>query len=439
MNLFWKKLSGKIKSTSKYEKDQKTLMEKFVRYSKIEKSKELAEYKMLFDVVQSAEFKEKKNTLLYRKYKDTSYYRNLKKFEKLQANKKLQMYFEHLNDDLLQEFLEFKSTDDYELLGKKKEVKKSEKLQTYKRFEKSKIYKNYVRFHNTYIVDDFLKIKEEVSTDAFKAENEFWANKNRWQTTPEYETEQRFTTLANNPDIVFYESIDAVIFDEIKNLQLVFEDNFDGNTILDENWEYGFRYPSYKLMSNHSFVNERQANNSGKNVNATNGCLAIHTKKETVKASAWDASKGFVEKEFNYTSDVLHSKEFKQKGGVFSAKIRCTGKLHHAFWLSGESRKNHVNVFHFNGKHITMGNATAEGFFDQIELTGLSASAYYVYSLEWTEKELIWYVNNYEVYRTQNNVPQEELFLTFNSFIAESQKPSTGVFEVDWLKVFVRK
>ena len=134
MNLFWKKLFGKIKSTSKYEKERKTLMEKFIRYSKIEKSKELAEYKMLFDIVQSAEFKEKKNTLLYRKYKDTSFYRNLKKFEKLQSNKKLQLYFEHLNDELLQEFLAFKSTDEYELLGKKKEVKKSEKLQKYKSF-----------------------------------------------------------------------------------------------------------------------------------------------------------------------------------------------------------------------------------------------------------------------------------------------------------------
>lgn len=86
-----------------------------------------------------------------------------------------------------------------------------------------------------------------------------------------------------------------------------------------------------------------------------------------------------------------------------------------------------------------MGNATAEGFFDQVELSGLCTSSYYVYTLEWSKNELIWYVNNYEVYRTQNNVPQEELFLTFNSFIAESQKPSTGVFEVDWLKVFVRK
>ena len=439
MNLFWKKLTGKIKSTSKFEKDQSTLMEKFVRYSKIEKSKELAEYKMLFDIVQSAEFKEKKNTLLYRKYKDTSYYRNMKKFEKLQSNKKLQFYFEHLNDELLNDFLAFKNTAEYELLGKKKEVKKSEKLQVYKRFEKSKVYKNYVRFNNTYIVDDFLKIKEEVSTDEFKKENEFWANKNRWQTTPEYETEQRYLTLAANPDIVFYESIDATIFDEIRNLQLVFADGFDGNTILDENWEYGFRYPSYKLMANHSFVNEQQANNGGRNVNATDGCLAIFTKRETVKASAWDTSKGFVEKEFNYTSDVLHSKTFKQKGGVFSAKIRCTGKLHHAFWLSGDGRKEHINVFHFNGKNITMGNATNEGFFDQIKLSGLNAAAYHVYTLEWTDKELVWYVNNYEVYRTQNSVPQDELFMTFNSFITENQKPSTGVLEVDWLKVFVRK
>ena len=86
-----------------------------------------------------------------------------------------------------------------------------------------------------------------------------------------------------------------------------------------------------------------------------------------------------------------------------------------------------------------MGNATNEGFFDQIKLSGLNAAVYHVYTLEWTDKELVWYVNNYEVYRTQNSVPQDELFMTFNSFITENQKPSTGVLEVDWLKVFVRK
>ncbi len=439
MNLFWKKLSGKIQSTSKFEKNEKTLMEMFARYTKVEKSKELAEYKQLFEIVQSAEFKEKKNTLLYRKYKDTTYYNSQHKFDKFQANKNLQLYFEHLNDELLKEFLAFKATDEYRLLGKRSQVRKSERLTAFKRFEKSKIYKNYVRFHDTYVVKNYLKLKDEVSTPEFKAENAFWANKNRWQTTPEYETYQRYQTLAANPDIIFYESIDPEIFNNIRGLELAFADEFAGNTILADNWAEGFRYPSYKLMANHSFANEQQANNGGQNVTATDGSLTIFTKKETVTSPAWEPSKGFIKKSFNYTSDVLHSKTFKQKGGVFSAKIRCTGKLHHAFWLTGDKVYPHINVFHFNGKRITVGNATAEGFFDQIEISGLSTSSYYVYSLEWTETELIWFVNNYEVYRTSNNVPQEELFLTFNSFITQTQRPSTGVMQVDWVRVFVRK
>lgn len=439
MNLFWKKLFGQLQSTAKFEREAKALMDKFHRYTNIETTKELAEYKSLFEVVQSAEFKEKKNTLICRKYKDTSYYRDLKKYRKLLANKQLQFYFEHLNDAELKDFLEFKESDEYELLGKRREVRKSDRLKQFKRFERSKVYKNYMRFFDTYIVDDFLKLQEVVSTDEFKTENEFWANKHRWETTPEYETEQRYLALASNPDIVFYESIDAKIFDRIRPLTVTFDDSFDGNTIQAEKWEYGFRYPSYKLMTNHSFVNEQQANNGGQNVSAASGFLQIQTKREHVKASAWDKSKGFVECEYDYTSDVLHSKEFKQKGGVFSAKVRCTGKLHHAFWLASEDMKQHINVFHFNGKHITMGKATAEGFFDQVEVSGICPSSYFVYTVEWDSDAIVWYINNFEVYRTSNSLPDEELFLTFNSFITQAAKPDTGVLEVDWVKVFAKQ
>ena len=54
----------------------------------------------------------------------------------------------------------------------------------------------------------------------------------------------------------------------------------------------------------------------------------------------------------------------------------------------------------------------------------------------WTEKELIWMINNYEVYRTVRNIPDEELYLALSSFIPEKEKGDKGVLEVDWIKVY---
>ena len=85
-----------------------------------------------------------------------------------------------------------------------------------------------------------------------------------------------------------------------------------------------------------------------------------------------------------------------------------------------------------------MGNAH-QNVMDEVRITGLKHSSFYIYTLEWTPKELIWYINDLEVHRTTSNVPKENLYLGFNSFLPNKEKPSTGKLEVDWVKVFTFK
>jgi hypothetical protein len=40
------------------------------------------------------------------------------------------------------------------------------------------------------------------------------------------------------------------------------------------------------------------------------------------------------------------------------------------------------------------------------------------------------------VYRTASNIPTEEMYLAFNSFITEKQRGSNGALEVDWVRVY---
>jgi len=201
-------------------------------------------------------------------------------------------------------------------------------------------------------------------------------------------------------------------------------------------WNFGFHYQSDKLIGNHSFSNEKQANHEGKNLSVVGGILKLVTKREKVKSRAWDISKGFIEKEFNYTSDVLQTADsFRQKEGMFRAKLRCTGNVQHAFWLGSESKLPHINIFHFNGKAITMGIAI-KNVVDGIQIKGLSPGQFYIYTFIWTKKELIWMINNLEVYRTVGNIPTEAMYLAFNSFISQKQKGDTGILEVDWVRAY---
>ena len=82
-----------------------------------------------------------------------------------------------------------------------------------------------------------------------------------------------------------------------------------------------------------------------------------------------------------------------------------------------------------------MGNANQHKM-DGVEIKGIPESQFYIYTLEWTPRTLVWYVNNLEVYRTSENVPQEVLYVGINSFIPAKTEPAPGKLEVDWIKAW---
>jgi hypothetical protein len=436
MNLFWKKLFGTLIPTAKLEKNEGELIAAMERYDKIAKSPQLVEYNKLFHIVKSAAFQENRNTLKNRKYKDTEEYQNSHKYQKLHELSDIKLYFEVLDSPELAQYLAFEATPAFEDLGDKKRVAASEILRKFKAYKHSKAYKTYVRFHESYIIKEYQTLKAKISTPEFVKANEFWANQNRWHTTPEYQTELQFYKLADSEDIKFYVNEKPERFKNFRNVKLSFADEFEAKTVSAKNWNFGFYYKNPKLIRQHSFYNEKQANSGGKNCSLVTSYLNIETKEEKLNAIAWHPKQGFLNKDFKFTSDILQSAEkFHQKYGVFRAKIRCTGKIHHAFWLGSGDKLPLINIFHFDGKSITMGNINKDKV-DGIKVSGLNPAEFYIYSLLWTEKEIIWMINNLEVHRTSNNIPKTELYLAFNSFISEKQKGSVGTMEVDWVRVY---
>lgn len=436
MNLFWKNLFGALTPTAKLEKKEIELINDMHRYLKVKKSAELSEYKELYHIVKSAKFQENKKTLQNRKYKDTEEYHTYRKYNKLHKSNSIRIYYTVLRSVALKLYLAFKASAEYESLGNKKLVESSERLQNFKKFEHSKEYKIFTRFHDSYIIKEYEELKIKMASPDFKAANEFWANEKRWHGTPEFIQQERFYELAKNPDIIFYENEEPKRFEKHQSLSMSYRDEFSGNTLDKTRWSSSFHYKAAGLIDAHSFSNEKQANNSGKNVAVEDGILKIKTKNEKVSAPAWDTKKGFIKKEFQYTSDILQSaNSFRQKYGVFRAKVRCTGKLHHAFWLGSDEKLPLINIFHYNGKCITVGNVN-ENTVDGVEIKGLNPSTFYIYTLIWTEKELVWMINNLEVYRTTSHIPNQRMYLGFNSFISEKQKGNTGSLEVDWIKVY---
>lgn len=445
MNLYWKNLFGGLMSTVKYEDKLHKEAADYKRYLLVAESKELEEYKELYEQVKSASFKELKRTLRTRKYKDTQEYRDMSKFKKLEKNSDLRVYFSVLESKELADYLAFKDTPEFVSLANHDLVKQSPELTRLKKFEKSKEYKIYTRFHNSYIVKEFLELKEKVTHTEFQKNNEFWANPKRWETTKEYQLEERFHKLADNDDIRFYVKHKLEDFASVAGYELTFEDNFDWNSLDASKWEVGFHYKTPAFVGKHSFVNEQQSNNNGDNVRVIGGNLHIVTKEKKNEALAWHPEKGFVQKEFAYTADVIHGcNAVCQKGGLYRAKMRFAGAkgVTHAFWLKGEEKTPHINICKCENGEIEVGiywSSKFETKYTSSRIKGLNLSNFFVYSFEWNEKELIWYINDFEIFRTSNFMPQEAMYPMINSFIAEGKKGGEADFEIDYIRVYRKK
>ena len=436
MNLLFKKLTGKLQSTEKLEAYIAQMEADIARYRAVEKSAELAEYKQLKQTVESPQFVQKKQTLTQTKYKATKYYLTIQELKRLEKDKTLQMYLQ-LKDSLqLKEYLQFRAGDEYVKLSDKKLVKQSPDLKNMLKFENSREYKAYLQYKSSTVPDRYETLKKQVADPDFQKENAFWANPQRWLTTEEYVQENRFKQLAALPDIIFFLSQEDNKNQKAEAYTPTFREEFQWFKLSESKWKPGFSYKNKKLLSQHSFANEQQANNGGKNAGTINGIFTILTKREKVTAPAWDVKKGFINKEYEYTSDILQTADtFRQEQGLFMIKLRCSGKIHHAAWLGADSKLPLITLFHFNGKNIVVGNMTPDGFQGE-QLRGINPSVYHIYSLRWTRTELIWYVNNTEVYRLNRNIPREELYLALSSFISDKQRAEEGKLEVDWIRVY---
>lgn len=442
MNLFWKKAFGSLKTTEKLEKEEADLLLDYKRYCNIEVSEELKEYTRLFHIVKSADFKEKKKTLQNRKFKDTEEYRDWKKYQKLHHSSDLKHYYQVLGTKELADFLAFKVTEEYEQLGNKKVWKKDERLKAFKAYQMGKDYKIYVRFHNSYVVSEYEKLKKHVAEESFIKNKAYWEDEQRWLKTEEHQIEQNFLLLQKQPDIQFYESTDPKRFAGINDWKITFEDNFNENSLDIKKWQSGYYHRASKLKRIYSFANEKQSYTDSKNLIFTGSDLKINTIPGKNESLAWDSKKGFVNKEFDFSSGIINTGEaFQQKYGLIKAKLRVSGSsdISHAFWLGTDGKLPHINVFLFNGKSIVVNNYAKEGsnvVTVKETIKGISIHDYYIYSLEWTPKELIWKINNLEVFRTSKNVPNESMFPVFSSFISEAQKGGSGSLEVDWIKIY---
>lgn len=433
MNLFTARLTGKMLSTEAFEKAIHDMQERVKRWRAIEKSPELAEYKELKKIVESSDFQEAKNELINRKYKDTQEGRKMMEYEALSNSSSIRRYRRALKDEEFQAFLAFRETEDFAKIKSVKQVLTDPMIRKYNLLYYSSYYKNYLKVLNSPDLKRLAELEEEVHKEDFQKRHALWADTKRWQHSDQYKTFARYQELANSDDIkFFFESREEKI-----DWAELFRPTFDDDMTSSKNWKAGFGYANPAMKDGHSRTSERQAYNSGKNTFFVEGRMDLETREESKKAVAWDEKKGFTEHVFEYTSDVMNTKDiFMQESGMFMAKVRSQGAGHHFFGLgTGKLNNPMIALYHYNGKNHQMGLVNGSKT-EMADLTGMLRSMYYVYTFRWTKNELIWYVNNMEILRLPNRLPKEAMFFYAQSWLPMNEKGGAGKLKIQWARAY---
>lgn len=454
---------GGIKPTSKIEIERASLLKDYQSFIQIEQSEELKEYLSLEEKVNAESFKKLKADLKALKFKGSDEESQLKQYQKLERNKRLRKFYDTVGSEALKRYVDLrdgKRLDRYfeleemiekGLSGEKEEVntlksefktlKKSSDVVFLHKYPKSSIYKNYVRMLKSEEKSKYEELKELVNSDEFKKRKAYLEDPQKWEKTQEYQEEQRYLELKNKPEITLYFKYkDSPAFDFFKNYKVVFEDTFDSPTLDRTKWKTISSWAEKTVGKNFSQEGDLHAYDDGKNIHLKSGNLQIQVKKDKVNSLVWNPTYGFVEKEFDYSSDIITTNGlFDARNGILEAKIKYDPdkSFQDVFYLSSEDNSVRASLFEA-GVRCQFGlNKSSQGNF--FSMSGLSKGKSYIFRLTLEQGKMSWQINGKELFTLQADVPTEPMHLTLTSLVLNESNSLPHNFEVDWIRFYQKK
>jgi hypothetical protein len=294
------------------------------------------------------------------------------------------------------------------------------------------------------------KLDEYIHSEEFIKQKQYLTMKpvERYETTDEYQKETEYKTLKKSEKVVWYYKIKKKYpFKEIERWDLTFDEKFNKSSLDGSKWMTQNHWGEKSMEEPYAMEDDKSFPTNGDNVEFYDNKARIVTKAGKTEGLVWRSEQGFVREAFDFTSGMISTaKAFKQKYGVFNAKIKMAGgSVAQAFWMVSETMLPHIDVARFeNGKlysnYFWGGGSSAP---KSLSKTGGAkyADEYFIYTLEWTPNKLTWKING-KVFKTQTSgVPQEEMCINFSSNLkkdaADSGLPSA--MEIDWIRVYKLK
>jgi hypothetical protein len=436
------------------------------RFKEMEGSNKITEFESVEKFIQSPAFREKqkmkpitfKDTDEYRKFDE---YKSLKKDpeiksflkskhkEEIKKSKAILRYEELVTFIKSSEFLAkknmrpitFKDSEEYKKFLEYKRIKGSLEIKEFYKFKSSKEYANFLNTDGSARLARYHELKEYVATPEFKQKKEYLLDKKRFEKTEMFKEIQEYDKLKKNQDIIWYFKIkDSNKFDILKNRELTFSDEFDGDKLDAKKWLTNYYWGEKLLKDRYSVESDLQAYTEKENFEIRNSILRITTKPQRITGKVWSTANGFSIKEFSYTSGLINSgASFRQKYGVFTAKIKLGDpNAKSAFWMLADKITPHLDVCRTSGGKVWFDYFSAKGNKSKTSIGSRYSNDYFIYTLEWTSDKLVWKINDTVVFSQTADVPQEPMYVLLSGGL---DKPINGItsMEIDWIRVYKTK
>jgi beta-glucanase (GH16 family) len=384
-------LLGMVPSTEKVETADDQIRADFQSYKAYEDSDELKHYLELEKEVKSSNFAVRKKKILREKYKASEAFRKEERYNKL--------------------------------LKRQKGDEKSEELS---------------------------KLEEYLASEEFIKQKQFLTMKpaERYETTEEYQKETEYQTLKDSEKVKwFFKTKKKYPFKELEKWDLTFEEEFKGGSLDREKWMTRYFWGGETMDASYVLEDDKSFITDGANIEFYDNKARIVTKAEKAEGLAWRAEQGFVKEDFDYTSGLISTaKSFKQKYGVFKAKVKMAGgNVAQSFWMVSETMLPHIDVARLENGKLYANYFWGKGGTPSKSLSKTGGAKYtdeyIIYTLEWSPNKLVWKIND-KVFKTQTSgVPQEEMSINFSANLKKDASESglPAAMEIDWIRVYKLK
>ena len=433
------------------------------RFLDMDGSEKIIAFEKLESFIKSPEFKEKQKMKPFT-FKDTEEFSKFLEYKALKKDPEVKAFFKSKGKEapsvtsIIKRFEEldtfvkssaflakkkmkpvgFKDSEEYKKLLDYKRQKNSPEIKEFYRFMASKEYANYLNTHDSARLKRYKDLKDYVATPEFREKKSYLLDKKRFEKSEMFRKIQEYAKLKKNEDIIWYFKVkDSNKFDVLKQRELSFNDEFNGEKLDTDKWLTNYYWGEKLLKDRYSVESDLQAYTEKDNFELRNSILKINTRPQRLTGKVWTADKGFSTKEFSYTSGIINTgNSFRQKYGIFSAKIKLGNpEAKNAFWMLSDTITPHIDICRTSLGKVWVDLFSNKSNHSKTSIGSRYANDFFIYSLEWTPHSLTWLINNTEIFVQTTGVPQEPMYVLLAGGL---DKPINGMtsMEIDWVRVY---